>query len=214
MYKKIEFFRYLQKKLIRQSLSNNSNSLFENTSFKQKNSFVNSFSNIKISNFSLIINYFRRVIIVTFNTFAKKIIYHESIKFQRCSFFLSLTNNMFESLNSIIQIIINRIIQSTLQIYIINLLLSQRDERDKREKLKKSKANNQNNINNVNNNNRWNVINFNFYNSFYDKKFVTFKTFLIEHFDKNSYFRDIYIFIDKIIELIVIKKIKMIKKNL
>ena len=51
------------------------------------------------------------------------------------------------------------------------------------------------------------MIDFDFYDSLYDDKFVTFETFLIEHFDKNSYFRDVHIFIDKIIELIVIKKI-------
>ena len=124
---------------------------------------------------------------------------------------------MFESLNSVIQVIVDRIVQTALQTYIVNLSSSQRDERDERderEESEKSKADDQNDTDNVDNSNRWNVVDLDFYDSLYDEKFVTFETFSVEHFDKNSYFRDVHIFIDKVIELIVIKKVKMIKKNL
>ena len=47
---------------------------------------------------------------------------------------------MFEFLNLIIQIIVDRAVQTILQIYNVNLSLSQRDERDEREKSKKSKS--------------------------------------------------------------------------
>ena len=47
---------------------------------------------------------------------------------------------MFQFLNLIIQIIVDRTMQTILQIYNVNLLLSQRNERNKRKKLKKSKS--------------------------------------------------------------------------
>ena len=73
----------------------------------------------------------------------KKIIYYEFINFCYRLFlflFLSLTDNMFESLNLIIQIIVNKTMQTILQIYNVNLLSSQRDEHNKRKKSKKSKS--------------------------------------------------------------------------
>ena len=66
---------------------------------------------------------FRRVIN---DTFVKKTIHYTSIEF-KLSF-----DNMKNRLNSTVQIIVNRVVQTTLHVYIVNLSTSQREKRNKR----------------------------------------------------------------------------------
>ena len=61
----------------------------------------------------------------------------------------------------------------------------------------------------VNNNkiNRFHLNDVNFFDSFYDNKTINI-VFIIKHFDKSIYFRNIYIFIDRI------KNVTRVKDNM
>ena len=47
----------------------------------------------------------------------------------------------------------------------------------------------------------------------YEFKFVVIEK-LIKHFDKNIYFRDVNMFIDRVKNMIVVKNIELIRQNL
>ena len=77
------------------------------------------------------------------------------------------------------------------------------NERSEREEFKLSK----------NESERWNLDEINFFDSMYDGKSVITEN-LIEHIEKNIYFRDVHLFIERIKDMIVIKNAKMIRNNL
>ena len=123
----------------------------KNTSSKSSFFFIIDSNNVvkRLINFNEKININKKTISFTFvstfrrvinDTFVEKTIHHTSIEL-KLSF-----DNMKNRLNSIVQVIVNRVIQTTLHVYIVNLLTSQRekrnerDERDQFEKSKKSKT--------------------------------------------------------------------------
>ena len=63
------------------------------------------------------------------------------------------------------------------------------------------------------NNERWNVQKINFFDFHYDEKIVVI-AFAMKHVNKNIYFRDVHVFIEKVKNMIIIKEIKMIRNNL
>ena len=60
---------------------------------------------------------------------------------------------------------------------------------------------------------RWNAIDVKFFDFFYDDKSMHIDKSII-HFVKNIYFRDVYIFIDKVNDLIIVKSFESIRENL
>ena len=195
----------------------------KNTSSKSSFFFIIDSNNVvkRLINFNEKININKKTISFTFvstfrrvinDTFVEKTIHHTSIEL-KLSF-----DNMKNRLNSIVQVIVNRVIQTTLHVYIVNLLTSQRekrnerDERDQFEKSKKSKTTKFDDNDNVDN--KWNVVDLDFFDFFYDEKSFVFDVFFVKHVEKKFYFRDVHTFIDKITKLIVIKKAKTIRENL
>ena len=143
-------------------------------------------------------------------TTVEKVIYHDFIEFQLSNNSNNNIDNIIDvSLNSIVQVIVDRIVQNALKIYIVNLFASQRDERDKFEF-----SNLQNNVNANNDNiddndvNRWNATNFDFFDLLYKSKPVVFETFSLKHSNKNLYFRNVHVFVNRIKKLTIIKKTK------
>ena len=47
----------------------------------------------------------------------------------------------------------------------------------------------------------------------YNGKFVKNET-IIEHIEKETYFRDVYFFVERVYDFVLIKNIEMIRKNL
>ena len=143
----------------------------------------------------------------------EKIILHDFIEFQLLN--NNIDNIINVSLNSIVQIIVNRVVQNVLKIYIVNFSTFQRNER-KKSKFSKLQNNVDANDDNIDNNNiffnRWNSSNFDFFDSLYESKFVVFEIVSLKHNDKKFYFKNVHIFVDRIKELIVIKKAKWYKK--
>ena len=61
--------------------------------------------------------------------------------------------------------------------------------------------------------NKWNVVEINLFNFIYDEKFNTNDDFL-KYADKNIYFRDVHLFVERIQNIVKIKNLKMIRNNL
>ena len=130
------------------SFDNNENSndfSIDETSFKRKKlsnaSRSQRFENQSIIDIDDSSLFFDRQLTSTFNF--SLIINSSTTNFRRHINFTSSKsniNNMFEQqLNSIIQIIVNRMIQIAIQVYVVNFSSSQRNEREKRDESKKSK---------------------------------------------------------------------------
>ena len=67
--------------------------------------------------------------------------------------------------------------------------------------------------NEVENNNRWNSDEIDFFDSMYDEKFVVIDQ-VIEHIEKNIYFRNVNDFIDRVKNITNIKNVELIRQNL
>ena len=105
---------------------------------------------------------------VTSVTSIEKTIHHELINSRRKSVFSfsSSIDNMKNRLNSTIQVIVNKTVQTILHVYATNLSTSQRNEREKRDERKQSKESEKSKHdvveNDATNVNRWNVVDFEF----------------------------------------------------
>ena len=71
----------------------------------------------------------------------------------------------------------------------------------------------ENNENNPASRFRWNSDNLGFFDSFYDSKSVSIEV-AIKHAEKEIYFRDIHLFVDRAEEFCVIKGVALIRENL
>ncbi len=60
---------------------------------------------------------------------------------------------------------------------------------------------------------RWNSKNIDFFDSNFDEKFV-FTDETIVHAEKNTYYKDIHVFVERIKKMIIVLELEMIKKNL
>ena len=73
------------------------------------------------------------------------------------------------------------------------------------------------NFYNYNNNNdgqsKWNSDDLDFFDSMYDDKFVKNET-AIEHIEKETYFRDVHLFVERTRDIAMIKNVEMIRENL
>ena len=70
-------------------------------------------------------------------------------------------------------------------------------------------------LNELNNNDtsRWNVANLNFFDFFYDDKSIDIDD-VMKHINKNTYFRDVHLFIERARNVITIKNVDLIRENL
>ena len=75
------------------------------------------------------------------------------------------------------------------------------------------KNNENENVNNINNINRWNITKIDFFDSHYDEKITTI-IFIVKYVDKDTYFKNMHIFLKRVRNIIIIKKIEIIKFNL
>ena len=66
---------------------------------------------------------------------------------------------------------------------------------------------------NDNNTFRWQSIDFEFFDSYYEDKFFVIASSMT-HFDKNVIFRDVHVFVNRVKELITIKRAKLVRNNL
>ena len=68
-----------------------------------------------------------------------------------------------------------------------------------------------------NNNNdeqsRWNSGDLNFFDLIYNDKFVKNEK-AIEHIEKETYFRNVYLFVERVYDIVAIKNIEVIRENL
>ena len=60
---------------------------------------------------------------------------------------------------------------------------------------------------------KWNSDNLDFFDLFYNSKFVSIEA-TIKHIKKKIYFRDIYLFINRVEKFYVIKEVILIRENL
>ena len=60
---------------------------------------------------------------------------------------------------------------------------------------------------------RWNLANLDFFDLMYDDKFVSTEE-TMKHIEKNTYFRDVHFFIERVKNLVTIKDIELIRENL
>jgi ribosomal protein L17 len=60
---------------------------------------------------------------------------------------------------------------------------------------------------------RWNLADIDFFDSNFDEKFV-FTNETITHAEKNTYYRDVHVFVERIKKMIIVLEFEMIKKNL
>ena len=67
-------------------------------------------------------------------------------------------------------------------------------------------------IDNDNNDNRWNVDEIDFFDSLYDDKSTAIVEF-IEYIDKNTYFRNVTYFIERVKNIIEVKNVELIRQN-
>ena len=103
---------------------------------------------------------------------------------------------------------IEMIITNIIIRYIKNNLLNQRPSNPL-----SSSENLKTNIINEDHKNRFFNNDIEFFDSFYDDKFNNTRT-KMKHVKKKTYFRDIFIFIDRIKNVIKIKKAKLVRNNL
>ena len=66
---------------------------------------------------------------------------------------------------------------------------------------------------NDNDTSRWQSIDLEFFDSYYENKFFVIVSSMT-HFDKDVIFRDVHVFVNRVKELIIIKKAKLIRNNL
>ena len=66
---------------------------------------------------------------------------------------------------------------------------------------------------NDDNDDQWNSIDLKFYDSHYNDKSIDNDTLFIKHVDKNNYFRNIYLFVNKIKRTTKTKKKQIIRDN-
>ena len=159
------------------------------------------FVSSQTSSYSFVINsFFRRVTNVTF---VDEIIHHEFIESQ-------LTRNMIDFIvkqQRIIAIIVREIIQ---------IIFRKRDDNynnvESFNSFDFSKSSNQNN--NIDNNIKWNFENFDFFDFYYDDKSLVNETNFIVNIDKNTYFRNVHLFIVRTIKMIFTRDEQLIKNNL
>ena len=64
----------------------------------------------------------------------------------------------------------------------------------------------------TNNDQKWNTSEIDFFDFIYEIKFVVIEN-LIKYFDKNIYFRDVDIFIDRVKNMIVVKNVELFRQN-
>ena len=60
---------------------------------------------------------------------------------------------------------------------------------------------------------RWNVSEIEFFDLNYDDKFFSTES-VIEHFDKNIYYRDVHVFIERIRQMTIILSLELVRRNL
>ena len=76
-----------------------------------------------------------------------------------------------------------------------------------------SKSSNQND-DNIDNNIKWNFANFDFFDSYYDDKSLANETSFIVNIDKDTYFRDVHLFIVRAKKMTLTRDEQLIKNNL
>ena len=59
---------------------------------------------------------------------------------------------------------------------------------------------------------RWNVQNVNFFDSYYENKTI-FIDDSISHFDKNTFFKNVHLFVNRVKNIVAVKNLKLIRKN-
>ena len=130
---------------------------------------------------------------------------------------ISVASNMSgqQQLDPAIQAIVDRAVQTALQAYTASLPPPQRGEKGERgERGQPGESGaDAGNIGNTSIN-RWNAADLGFFDSLYDGKSVVSGASSLEHFGKDSYFRDIHAFIDRAKEMTIIKEPKMVRENL
>ena len=70
-------------------------------------------------------------------------------------------------------------------------------------------------LNELNNNDtsKWNAADLDFFDPFYDDKFANIDD-AMKHINKNTYFRDVHLFIERARNVIIIKNAELVRENL
>ena len=103
---------------------------------------------------------------------------------------------------------VNQIIQFTLKALQTSIVFNQRSQNIQQQSHQIFQ-----NIVQTTQNFRWNAANLEFFDSLYDEKFAATRN-AIEHSEKNIYFRDVYIFIERIKNIAQIKENLIVRNNL
>ena len=156
----------------------------------------------QISSYSFLINSFSRRAIS--DTFVDEIIHHEFIQSQSTR----NMNDFTQKQQRTIVVIVREVIQI--------ISREQDDDDDDVESFDSfnlSKSSNQNNDNN-DNNSKWNSIDLDFFNLYYDDKSLINEVNFIVNIEKDTYFRDVHLFIVRTKEMTLTKDEQLIKNNL
>ena len=106
-----------------------------------------------------------------------------------------------QQLDSAIQAIVNRIVQVVIQVYAAGIPSSQRGERDERDERGQSdEPGEPDTVGNSSFSNKWNAAELKFFDFLYDGKSVASEASSLKHAGKNTYFRNLHAFIDRVKE--------------
>ena len=154
------------------------------------------------SSYSFLINSSSRWIIN--DTFVDEIIHHEFIESQSTRNMSDFTQKQQRT----IVVIVREIIQI--------ILREQNDDDDDVESFDSSDLSKSSNLNDDNNSNntKWNSVDFDFFDLFYDDKSLINEANFIVNIDKDTYFRDVHLFIVRVKKMTLTRDEQLIKNNL
>ena len=154
------------------------------------------------SNYSFLINLFSRRVIS--DTFVDEIIHHEFIESQSTRNMSDFTQKQQRT----IVVIVREVIQI--------ISREQDDDDDDVESFDSSDFSKSSNLDDDNNSNniKWNSVDFDFFDFFYDDTSLISEVSLIVNTDKDTYFRDVHLFIVRVKKMILTRDEQLIRNNL
>ena len=112
------------------------------------------------------------------------------------------SSDNIENLDFAVTTVITAVVNAAVNVAMQNLSVESQDSEDS-----------QDSSDDENQDSRWNVVDVEFFDLFYDEKFATIED-LIVHFEKNTYFRNVHVFIDRVKDMTLMKRFDVIRNNL
>ena len=167
--------------------------------------FVFTFNVLSFIDFDEIIN---RSIKITTDISIEKIIYSQSIESNISIAEVSTIVDMFFSQNQLSEQMIDKALNSYVQRHFFQSKSTK--SFDFSESSKQQNQNDENTVDNI----KWNSVDLDFFDFFYDDKFLVNEASFIVNIDKNIYFRDVHLFIVRAKKMTLTRDEQLIRDNL